>query len=92
MEGLNNKDTNSQNNQAQNDQAPKRDPTTAEKKVDEKQPVADTTAPTPTEKGLYSGNFQTPTATHTSHPTSQPNMLGKIPLVGGLNGGTGGPL
>ncbi|KAJ5368653.1 uncharacterized protein N7496_008413 [Penicillium cataractarum] len=92
MEGLNNKDTNDQNNQAQNDQAPKQDTTTADKKVEEEQPVADTTAATPTEKGLYSGNFKTPTATPTSHPTSQPNALGKIPVLGGLLGGTGGLL
>ena len=48
--------------------------------------------PTRTEKKLSSGNFATPTATHTHHPSSQPNALGKIPLIGGLLGGTGGPL
>ncbi|KAJ5438496.1 uncharacterized protein N7458_009494 [Penicillium daleae] len=91
MKGLGNKDSNDQNNQA-----PKQDSTAAEKKVDEKLSAADTpaatTTATPTEKGLYSGNFQTPTATHTSHPTSQPNALGKIPILGGLLGGTGGTL
>jgi hypothetical protein len=49
-------------------------------------------APTPTEKNLYSGNFATPTASHTHHPSSVPNALGKLPVVGGLLGGTGGPL
>lgn len=96
MKGLGNKDTNDQNNQAQKEQAAKQDAAAAaaaDQKVAEKeQPAADTTAPTPTEKGLYSGNFQTPTATHTHHPTSQPNALGNIPLIGGLLGGTGGPL
>jgi hypothetical protein len=93
MKGLDNKDANDQNNQAKNQQAAKQDAAQADQKVAEKeQPAADTTAPTPTEKGLYSGNFQTPTATHTHHPTSQPNALGNIPLVGGLLGGTGGPL
>lgn len=93
MKGLDNKDTNNQNNQAQNQQAAKQDAAQADQKVAEKeQPAADTTAPTPTEKGLYSGNFQTPTATHTHHPTSQPNALGNIPLIGGLLGGTGGPI
>lgn len=94
MKGLNNKDANEQNNQAQNDQAAKQDAANADQKVEQKQPAAETTAPAPTrtEKGLYSGNFQTPTATPTHHPTSQPNVLGKIPLIGGLLGGTGGPL
>ncbi|KAF3388752.1 hypothetical protein F1880_003424 [Penicillium rolfsii] len=93
MKGLDNKDSNDQNNQAQDQQAAKQNAAQIEHKVAEKEtPAADTTAPTPTEKGLYSGNFQTPTATHTNHPTSEPNALGKIPLVGGLLGGTGGPL
>lgn len=48
-------------------------------------------APTATEK-KYSGNFATPTATHTTHPTSKPNALGALPVVGGLLGGTGGTL
>ncbi|KAK5787637.1 hypothetical protein VI817_010134 [Penicillium citrinum] len=48
-------------------------------------------APTATEK-KYSGNFATPTATHTTHPTSKPNALGALPIVGGLLGGTGGTL
>lgn len=48
--------------------------------------------PTPTSKKPSSGNFVTPTATHTHHATSQPNALGKLPLVGGLLGGTGGGL
>ncbi|KAJ5134018.1 hypothetical protein N7448_000960 [Penicillium atrosanguineum] len=55
---------------------------------------ADTTddKPSRTQKKPSSGDFVTPTATHTHHPTSQPNALGKIPIVGGLLGGTGGPL
>lgn len=43
-------------------------------------------------KKLSSGNFVTPTATPTHKPTSQPNALGKIPIVGGLLGGAGGGL
>jgi hypothetical protein len=64
-----------------------------DKKVDTTN-KADTTVekPTRTEKKLSSGDFVTPSATHTHHPTSKPNALGKIPLVGGLLGGTGGPL
>lgn len=91
MKGLDNKDTNDQNSQSQKDQATKTEPVKEEKKVDE-QKGTDNAPPTPTEKGLYSGNFQTPTATNTHHPTSQPNALGKIPLIGGLLGGTGGLL
>jgi hypothetical protein len=86
---MNNKDANHQKSQAQNAQPPKQAPTPVEQKVNEKQPIAASSTPTPTEKGLYSGNFQTPTTTHTSHATSQPNELGKLPLVGGLLGGTG---
>ncbi|KAJ5665667.1 uncharacterized protein N7477_008115 [Penicillium maclennaniae] len=48
--------------------------------------------PTRTQKKPSSGDFVTPTATHTHHPTSQPNASGKIPIVGGLLGGTGGAL
>ncbi|OOQ83109.1 hypothetical protein PEBR_36534 [Penicillium brasilianum] len=89
VESLGNKDANNQKSQAQSAQPPKQVPTPVQQKVDEKQAIAETPAPTPTEKGLYSGNFQTPTTTHTSHATSQPNELGKIPIVGGLLGGTG---
>ncbi|KOS48370.1 hypothetical protein ACN38_g577 [Penicillium nordicum] len=47
-----------------------------------------TPTPTPTNK-LSSGNFVTPTATPTHKPTSAPNALGSIPIIGGLLGGTG---
>jgi len=95
LEGLgDNKETNDQDNEAKkgtdaaaehanaNDSDTKR----SEPK-DEKEDK-----PTRTEKNPSSGNFVTPTATHTHHPTSQPNALGKIPILGGLLGGTGGPL
>ncbi|KAJ5570423.1 uncharacterized protein N7459_009853 [Penicillium hispanicum] len=48
--------------------------------------------PTRTHKKPSSGNFVTPTATTTHHPTSKPNMLGNLPVVGSLLGGTGGSL
>ncbi|CAI7629774.1 unnamed protein product [Penicillium viridicatum] len=47
-----------------------------------------TPTPTPTKK-LSSGNFVTPTATPTHKPTSEPNALGSLPIVGGILGGTG---
>lgn len=45
--------------------------------------------PSPTERKVSSGNFATPTASATHKPTSQPNALGKIPVVGGILGGSG---
>ncbi|KAJ5570797.1 hypothetical protein N7535_004457 [Penicillium sp. DV-2018c] len=76
----------------------------AQKKKDEEETMAkvnkkleeakngDNAAPTPTvshKNKLSSGNFVTPTATPTHKPKSQPNALGKIPLIGGLLGGAG---
>ena len=87
MNGFDNKDSNDQKNQvdnAQDDSKSDGEKPESEKKVD---------APTPTETGKKkktSGNFATPTATHTRKPTSVPNALGKIPIIGGLLGGTGG--
>ncbi|KAJ5787351.1 hypothetical protein N7457_002341 [Penicillium paradoxum] len=47
-------------------------------------------APTATHSNkLSSGNFVTPTATPTQKPTTQPNALGKVPIVGGILGGSG---
>lgn len=48
--------------------------------------------PSPTERKVSSGNFATPTASATHKPTSQPNALGRIPLVGGILGGSGAGL
>ena len=81
MEGSEKQDTIDQKNQANQAGSSVEHPN--DRTVDE---------PTPTHKKLTSGNFVTPTATATQHPTSQPNMLGNIPIVGGLLGGTGGPL
>ena len=104
MEGLDNKNTNDQHNEAA--QPPAADNTKAEEQKpaeaeQEEKPagaeqaekkVAQEETPTATEKKPYSGNFATPTATHTHKPTSKPNALGALPVVGGLLGGTGGPL
>ncbi|KAJ5176389.1 uncharacterized protein N7482_002266 [Penicillium canariense] len=90
--GFNNKNHNDHNNEVKKDQATANHDSTEKKQKDtikEKEGVA---TPTPTQKKLTSGNFVTPTATHTTHPTSQPNILGKIPLLGGLLGGAGGGL
>jgi hypothetical protein len=54
--------------------------------------VAEDSAPTPTDKNLYSGNFASATPKSSVHPTSKPNALGALPVVGGLLGGTGGTL
>ena len=65
----------------------------SQEKVDQKQnPVAAMSEPTRTEKGLYSGNFVTPSSTPSAHAGSQPNALGGVPVLGSLLGGTGGPL
>lgn len=58
----------------------------------EQAPPANDKAPTATEKKLYSGNFATAAPTHSVKPTSKPNALGALPIVGGLLGGTGGTL
>ncbi|KAJ5501596.1 hypothetical protein N7453_006413 [Penicillium expansum] len=60
-------------------------------KMDAKKAASDNPAPTLTTK-LSSGNFVTPTATATHKPTSEPNALGSLPLIGGLLGGAGGGL
>ena len=103
MEGLDNKDSNNKKNQVDEAKPSVEDSSESDKKsteamkpAEEMKPVENKQVvdnkedeePTPTEK-LYSGTFATPTTTSTYHPTSQPNMLGKLPLVGGLLGGTG---
>ncbi|KAJ5683254.1 hypothetical protein N7462_006419 [Penicillium macrosclerotiorum] len=90
MNGLNNKDTNNKNNQAAHVPAEDGDSDADDQEADDEQDGED--SPTPTQKKPTSGNFQTPTATTTHHPSSQPNALGGIPIIGGLLGGTGGPL
>ena len=82
MSGLDNQDTNNQKNQVEHDPAVEKN--SAEEKM------VETEEPTKTEKKLTSGNFATPTPTNTHHATSVPNSLGKLPIVGGLLGGTGG--
>ncbi|KAJ6085890.1 hypothetical protein N7486_010171 [Penicillium sp. IBT 16267x] len=83
MSGMDNKDTNDQKNQVEDD------PAVEENSAEETK--VETEEPTKTEKKLTSGNFATPTPTH-PHATSVPNSLGKLPIVGGLLGGTGGGL
>lgn len=87
MKGLGVKDSNDQNNKVQ--QAKPATATNASN-VNSDAPHKTDSEPTRTEKQPYSGKFVTPTATNTHHPSSVPNMLGKLPLVGGLLGGTGG--
>lgn len=88
MQGFDNKQSNDQNNEHKIADAANIDSAKDAQKSDKK----DKNQPTPTSKKPTSGNFVTPTATNTHHPTSTPNMLGKLPLIGGLLGGTGGPL
>ncbi|KAJ5635373.1 uncharacterized protein N7484_008686 [Penicillium longicatenatum] len=82
MNGLDNKDSNDDKNQVEED------PAVEKNSAEEKK--AKTEEPTKTEKKLTSGKFASPTPTSTNHPTSVPNSLGKLPIVGTLLGGTGG--
>lgn len=86
MHGFDNKASNDQNNAIEKN---KHTTGVSDKHADNDNA---STQPTRTQKKPTSGKFVTPTATNTHHPTSQPNMLGKLPLVGGLLGGTGGSL
>ncbi|KAJ5179702.1 hypothetical protein N7492_002912 [Penicillium capsulatum] len=86
MDSDDNKDSDDKKNQSTGD---KKDDGDDSDEEEEEKKVA---KPTPTSKKATSGNFATPTATHTHHATSKPNALGKLPLVGGLLGGTGGGL
>lgn len=88
MHGFDNKDSNDQNNEDKRADAANIDSAKDGQESDNR----DKEQPTPTSKKPTSGNFVTPTATNTHHATSTPNMLGKIPLIGGLLGGTGGSL
>lgn len=97
MNGMDNKDTNNQDDDFTtepssnvNSAAEKKDE--EEKKVNDDKNKQDKNKPTKTEKKPTSGNFATPTATKTSKPSSQANALGKIPIIGGLLGGTGSGL
>lgn len=84
MQGFDNNDSNDKKNQvekASDDSQSDGEKPDSEKKVEK---------PTATHKNKTSGKFATPTATSTVKPTSQPNALGKIPILGGLLGGTGG--
>ncbi|KAJ5934712.1 hypothetical protein N7466_004259 [Penicillium verhagenii] len=78
MNNVDQKDVNNEKNEVDDDADVDQDSS------DDEEPEA-----TKTEKKLTSGNFATPTATSTHKPTSKPNALGKLPIVGGLLGGTG---
>ncbi|KAJ5757912.1 uncharacterized protein N7511_006606 [Penicillium nucicola] len=99
MNGLDDKDNNDEDNQTKHAPATENEAPAKEQKKEASTPTADSSSDesksddkgTPTKK-LSSGTFVTPTATNTHHPTSQPNALGKLPLVGGLLGGAGGGL
>lgn len=91
MKGLGVEDSNDQDNQAQKEKPANQhseDHSKDHERSNEHTKTDD--QPTSTEKKPTSGKFVTPTVTNTYHPTSQPNMLGKLPIVGGLLGGTGG--
>ncbi|KAJ5907922.1 hypothetical protein N7495_000604 [Penicillium taxi] len=91
MDGLENKDANDEKKQATPapPAAPAPNDLTKSNTIVDTQDKHASAEPTRTEQKLSSGNFATPTATHTTHPTSEANGLGKIPVVGGLLGGTG---
>lgn len=72
---------------AQKEEA-KKEEAKAYAKLAENSAAAGKPTPTPTKK-LSSGNFVTPTATPTHKPTSEPNALGSLPIIGGILGGTG---
>lgn len=89
MEALDAENNNDQDNEAHKEKPATNDSEHHESQKSSEQSKTDD-QPTRTEKKPTSGKFVTPTVTNTHHPTSQPNMLGKLPLVGGLLGGTGG--
>ncbi|CAI7641336.1 unnamed protein product [Penicillium glandicola] len=98
MDGLDNKDSDKKAQDAAASKEEAKAATSAEeakvaeKLADKSDPASKTTPTGTATKKLASGNFVTPTATPTHKPTSQPNALGKIPIVGGLLGGAGGGL
>ncbi|KAJ6000324.1 hypothetical protein N7481_000733 [Penicillium waksmanii] len=105
MEGLDNKVANGKQKEAAKPPAVDNNEKTeeeakAEEKTKEQNPtaagneekVAKDPVPTPTDKNLYSGNFASATPKSSVHPTSKPNALGALPVVGGLLGGTGATL
>ncbi|KAJ5653439.1 hypothetical protein N7490_000442 [Penicillium lividum] len=87
MNGLGQKDTNDQMNDIEHHPAVNKD---ANEKKEAEEKKVETPESTKTEKKLTSGTFVTPTATKAHHATSVPNGLGKLPIVGGLLGGTKG--
>ncbi|KAJ5712832.1 hypothetical protein N7493_009300 [Penicillium malachiteum] len=91
MNGFDNQDTNNQKNEVEHVPSSTRDSSQDDNANEEEKKVQDN-EPTKTHKKPTSGNFVTPTATTTHHPTSEPNALGKLPIVGGLLGGTGSGL
>lgn len=92
MNGLDNKDTNNQDDDFTTEPSSTVNSADEKKDDEEKKVNDDKNKPSKTSKKPTSGNFATPTATKTGHPTSQPNALGKIPIIGGLLGGTGSGL
>ncbi|KAJ5714963.1 uncharacterized protein N7483_012144 [Penicillium malachiteum] len=96
MNGFDNQDSNNQKNEVEHAPSSTWDSNqdggaTGNVDGEEDKKVQDN-QPTRTQKKPTSGNFVTPTATHTHKPTSEPNALGKLPIVGGLLGGTGSGL
>lgn len=89
MDGLDSKEK--EDKKAATKEEAKKEEAKAYAKMDAKKAASDNPAPTLTTK-LSSGNFVTPTATATHKPTSEPNALGSLPLIGGLLGGAGGGL
>ncbi|KAJ5483567.1 hypothetical protein N7530_002813 [Penicillium desertorum] len=97
MDGLDNKDSNEKKNheeqqKANKEEAKKQEANVSAKVADKTGAVSKPTASATPTKKLSSGNFVTQTATPSNKPTSQPNALGGLPIVGGLLGGTGGGL
>ncbi|KAJ6024410.1 hypothetical protein N7540_005207 [Penicillium herquei] len=91
MNGFNNQDSNDHKNEVEHAPSSTRDSNQDNNDNVEDKKVQDD-QPTRTEKKPTSGNFVTPTATNTTKPTSEPNALGKLPIVGGLLGGAGSGL
>ncbi|KAJ5745489.1 hypothetical protein N7520_010671 [Penicillium odoratum] len=87
MNGLDQKDTNDQMNDIEHHPTVNKDSDNGKKETEEKK--VETPEATKTEKKLTSGTFVTAAPT-THHATSVPNGLGKLPIVGGLLGGTKG--
>lgn len=89
MNGLDDQDSNNQKNEIET--APSSTQNGGDAPAGDKDDKKPGEKATKTKKPT-SGNFVTPTATHTAKPSSKANALGKIPIIGGLLGGTGSGL